>query len=124
MEIAEDHAHIFLGFPLRHSMTEVVLRIKGRFAGEILQGLPGVKRELWGLGRWLSCRRQDHIRRKKKGTQAIEIVLITFSQKAPLFKAELFATFEMVNQSSVPGNTIEAHRQKPKNGNSEVVVAK
>ena len=52
MEIAEDHAHIFLGFPPRHSMTEVVLRFKGRPAGEIFQGLPRVKRNLWGGKFW------------------------------------------------------------------------
>ncbi len=48
MEIAEDHVHIFLGFPPRYSLAQVVQRFKGQSAREIFQRYPEVKKELWG----------------------------------------------------------------------------
>ena len=52
MEIAEDHVHIFLGFPPRYSISEVVQRLKGISAREIFSKYPEVKRELWGGEFW------------------------------------------------------------------------
>ena len=52
MEIAEDHVHIFLGFPPRYSIAKVVQRFKGRSAREIFAKFPEVKRELWGGEFW------------------------------------------------------------------------
>jgi len=52
MEIAEDHVHIFLGFPPRYSISEVVQRLKGKSAREIFQRYPEVKKELWGGEFW------------------------------------------------------------------------
>jgi len=52
MEIAEDHVHIFLGFPPRYSISNVVKRFKGRSAREIFQMYPEVKRDLWGGQFW------------------------------------------------------------------------
>ena len=52
MEIAEDHVHIFLGFPPRFSIATVVQRFKGKSAREIFQRFPEVKRELWGGEFW------------------------------------------------------------------------
>jgi len=52
MEIAEDHVHIFLGFPPRYSISQVVQRFKGRFARKIFQVFPDVKKELWGGEFW------------------------------------------------------------------------
>ena len=52
MEIAEDHVHIFLGFPPRYSISNVVKRFKGKSAREIFQMYPEVKRELWGGQFW------------------------------------------------------------------------
>lgn len=46
LEIAEDHVHIFLGFPPRYSMSEVVQRFKGGSARKIFQVFPDVKNEL------------------------------------------------------------------------------
>ena len=46
MEIAEDHVHIFLGFPPRYSISQVVQRLKGASARRIFQILPEVKKEL------------------------------------------------------------------------------
>lgn len=52
MEIAEDHVHIFLGFPPRYSIAQVVHRLKGRSAREVFSRHPEVKRELWGGEFW------------------------------------------------------------------------
>ena len=52
MEIAEDNAHIFLGFPPRGSIGEVVPRLKGRSAGETFPGLAEVQGELWDGDFW------------------------------------------------------------------------
>ena len=52
MEIAEDHVHIFLGFPPRYSISNVIKRFKGKTAREIFQMYPEVKRELWGGQFW------------------------------------------------------------------------
>jgi len=52
MEIAEDHVHIFLGFPPRYSISNVVKRFKGKSAREIFQLYPEVKRDLWGGQFW------------------------------------------------------------------------
>ena len=52
MEIAEDHVHIFLGFPPRYSISEVVQRLKGISAREIFRKYPEVKQQLWGGEFW------------------------------------------------------------------------
>ena len=52
MEIAEDHVHIFLGFPPRYSISQVVQRLKGASARRIFQIFPEVKKELWGGEFW------------------------------------------------------------------------
>ena len=52
MEIAEEHVHIFLGFPPRYSISQVVQRLKGRSAREIFQRFAEVKRQLWGGEFW------------------------------------------------------------------------
>ena len=52
MEIAEDHVHIFLGFPPRYSISNVVQRFKGESARKIFQIYPEVKKELWGGQFW------------------------------------------------------------------------
>lgn len=52
MEVAEDHVHIFLGFPPRYSISEVVQRLKGISAREVFKMYPEVKEELWGGEFW------------------------------------------------------------------------
>ena len=52
MEIAEDHVHIFLGFPPKYSISDVVKSLKGSSARAIFQRYPEVKRELWGGEFW------------------------------------------------------------------------
>ena len=55
MEIAEEHVHIFLGFPPRYSIAQVVQRFKGRSARKIFQKFPNIKKELWGGEIWEDC---------------------------------------------------------------------
>jgi len=52
LEIAEDHVHIFLGFPPRYSISQVVQRFKGGSARSIFHVFPDVKNELWGGEFW------------------------------------------------------------------------
>jgi putative transposase len=52
MEIAEDHVHIFLGFPPKYSISKVVKNLKGASARAIFESYPEVKRELWGGQFW------------------------------------------------------------------------
>ena len=52
MEIAEEHVHIFLGFPPRYSIAQVVQRFKGRSARKIFRMFPEVKEDLWGGEFW------------------------------------------------------------------------
>jgi putative transposase len=52
MEIAEEHVHIFLGFPPRYSIAQVVQRFKGGSARRIFQTYPEVKKDLWGGEFW------------------------------------------------------------------------
>jgi len=44
MEIAEDHVYIFLGFPPRYSISQVVRRFKGRSSRKIFQVFSDVKK--------------------------------------------------------------------------------
>ncbi len=52
MELAEDHVHIFLGFPPKYSISDVVHKLKGVSAREIFKNYPEVKRQLWGGEFW------------------------------------------------------------------------
>ncbi|MEE8184915.1 MAG: IS200/IS605 family transposase [Thermodesulfobacteriota bacterium] len=52
LEIAEDHVHIFLSFPPRHSISKVVGMLKNVSASIIFKEHPEVKKELWGGEFW------------------------------------------------------------------------
>ena len=52
MEIAEDHVHMFVSFPPRMSISNVVGKLKSITASVIFQEYPEVKRELWGGHFW------------------------------------------------------------------------
>jgi putative transposase len=52
LEVAEDHVHIFLSFPPRHSISKVVGMLKSISASVIFQEHPEVKQELWGREFW------------------------------------------------------------------------
>jgi putative transposase len=46
MEVAEDHVHMFLGFPPNYSIATVVKRLNGASERAVFQRYPEVKREL------------------------------------------------------------------------------
>ena len=52
MEISEDHVHLFVSFPPRHSIARVVGLFKSISASEVFRRHPEVKRELWGGELW------------------------------------------------------------------------
>ena len=52
LEIAEEHIHLFVSFPPRQSISNVVGKLKSISASVIFQEYPEVKRELWGGHFW------------------------------------------------------------------------
>ncbi len=52
MEVAEDHVHLFVSFPPRLSISNVVGKMKSISASVIFREHPEVKRELWGGHFW------------------------------------------------------------------------
>lgn len=52
MEIAEDHVHLFVSFPPRHSIAKVVGLFKSISASVIFREFPEVKLQLWGGEFW------------------------------------------------------------------------
>jgi putative transposase len=52
LEIVEDHVHVFLGFPPKYSISDVVKSLKGSSARAIFKRYPEVKVELWGGEFW------------------------------------------------------------------------
>jgi putative transposase len=52
MEIAEEHVHLFVSFPPRHSISTVVGVLKCQSASAIFREHPEVKKELWGGEFW------------------------------------------------------------------------
>ena len=54
MEVAADHVHLFVSFPPRLSVAQVVTRLKSLSARAIFAEYPQVKSELWGGEFWES----------------------------------------------------------------------
>ena len=52
MEVAEDHVHILISFPPRHSIGEVVRIIKSISARELFRVFPRLKKRLWSGELW------------------------------------------------------------------------
>ncbi|TES90848.1 MAG: IS200/IS605 family transposase [Candidatus Cloacimonadota bacterium] len=52
MEVCEEHVHIFLGFPPRYSIGDIVRIIKSTSARKIFRRYPELKEELWGGELW------------------------------------------------------------------------
>jgi len=52
MEICEDHIHIFIGFPPRYSISEVVKIIKSISGRKIFEKYGELREELWGGELW------------------------------------------------------------------------
>ena len=52
MEVASDHVHLFVSFPPRLSISEVVGKLKAISAKVLFEEFPEVKRELYGGEFW------------------------------------------------------------------------
>ena len=52
MRVAPDHVHLFLNFPPRYSIAQVVGMLKSLSASEVFEEFPEVKKELWGGEFW------------------------------------------------------------------------
>ena len=52
MEVAKDHVHIFLSFPPRYSIGEVVRALKSITARELFREFPSLKKRMWSGEFW------------------------------------------------------------------------
>ena len=52
LEVDKNHIHLFLSFPPRYSIADVVRVFKAVSAREIREEFPGVQKELWGGEFW------------------------------------------------------------------------
>ena len=52
MRVALDHVHIFLSFPPRYSIAQVVGMLKSISASEVFEKYPEIEKELWGGEFW------------------------------------------------------------------------
>jgi putative transposase len=52
MEVGEDHVHILISFPPKHSIGEVVRTIKSISARELFRVFPRLKKRLWSGELW------------------------------------------------------------------------
>ena len=50
--VSSDHVHLHLSYPPKHSVSELVRRIKGRSARKLLQEYPNLKERYWGGHFW------------------------------------------------------------------------
>ncbi len=51
-EVMSDHVHLFLSFPPRYSISQVVQILKCQSASKVFKEFPLIKRELWGGELW------------------------------------------------------------------------
>jgi len=52
MEVAKDHVHLFLSFPPKYSIGEVVRTLKSISARELFRQYPSIKKRLWKGELW------------------------------------------------------------------------
>ena len=50
--LARDHVHMFLSVPPKHSISEVMRRVKGRSSRRLQQEFPTLKKRYWGRHFW------------------------------------------------------------------------
>ena len=50
--LAKDHVHMFLSVPPKHSISDVMQRIKGRSSRRLQQEFPALKKRYWGRHFW------------------------------------------------------------------------
>jgi putative transposase len=57
MEVSDDHVHIFLSFPPKYSVGEVVRTLKSVSARELFRQYPSIRKRLWkrAMGGWIFC---------------------------------------------------------------------
>ena len=52
MRVAPDHVHVFVSFPPRYSIAQVVGMLKSISASEVFEEFPEVRKQLWGGEFW------------------------------------------------------------------------
>ena len=50
--VSAEHVHLHISYPPKHSMSDIVRRIKGRTGRKLLQEYPGLKKRYWGGHFW------------------------------------------------------------------------
>jgi putative transposase len=50
--VSTDHVHLHLSYPPKHSVSEIMRRIKGRSARKLLAEYPTLKQRYWGGHFW------------------------------------------------------------------------
>ena len=50
--VSADHAHLHISYAPRHSISDIVRRLKGRSARKLLQEYPQLKKRYWGGHFW------------------------------------------------------------------------
>ena len=50
--VSAEHVHLHLSYPPKHSVSEIMRRIKGRSARRLLQEYPSLKQRYWGGHFW------------------------------------------------------------------------
>ena len=50
--VSADHVHLHLSYRPKHSVSEIMRRIKGRSARKLLQEYPTLKKRYWGGSFW------------------------------------------------------------------------
>ena len=50
--VSADHVHLHISYPPRHSISDIVRRLKGRSARKLLQEYPQLKKRYWGGHFW------------------------------------------------------------------------
>ena len=50
--VSADHVYLHLSYPPKHSVSEIMRRIKGRSARKLLQEYPTLKKRYWGGHFW------------------------------------------------------------------------
>jgi putative transposase len=50
--VSADHVHLHISYPPKHSISEIVRRLKGRSARKLLQEYPQLRKRYWGGHFW------------------------------------------------------------------------
>ena len=50
--LSTDHVHMFIAVPPKHSLSDVMRRVKGRSSRRIQQEFPAIRKRYWGCHFW------------------------------------------------------------------------